>query len=83
VTSTHYCTATRQEPASLEEPSAIKIGGPATAGPALPRAAPPTASLPLTAPPGSRGSRKDGSLNAESSVLGNGKTGSKLPEISH
>jgi hypothetical protein len=27
--------ATRQERASLEEPSAIKIGGPTTAGPAL------------------------------------------------
>jgi hypothetical protein len=27
--------ATRQEPASLEEPSAIKISGPTTAGPAL------------------------------------------------
>jgi hypothetical protein len=27
--------ATRQEPASLEEPSGIKIGGPTTAGPAL------------------------------------------------
>ena len=28
-------TAARQEPASQEEPSAIKIGGPTTAGPAL------------------------------------------------
>ena len=27
--------AARQEPAPLEEPSAIKIGGPTTAGPAL------------------------------------------------
>ena len=29
--------ATQQEPAPLEEPSATKIGGPMTAGPALPR----------------------------------------------